>query len=260
MRKIICCIVCLLLIGFISEVEGKVPKELRQPEDSNSSLLALSFGPLKTLSDGLGKKVYFSVLFAKIDSAGNGDKPEIIASNYSRNGRAYLINAKPGTYAAVALLRRVLRSTIGVGIGSGGAGIYSSMGKSSAATFFSEEIVQKSTIEVKPGEFAFMGNFEVDRLPDISKGDPVQQQYHREFVEMVGKKDPALANLKVKPKKIAKESKRNCKRGVLKKHEPLDMTFFLRIKSDFTGTGWNDIIQERWQEVLDKKNGGNHES
>ncbi|MCP5106684.1 MAG: hypothetical protein GY950_25090, partial [bacterium] len=62
MKKNLVCIVCLLLIGFVSEIEGKIPKELKQPAESNSSLLALSFGPLKTFYGNLMKKVSISVL------------------------------------------------------------------------------------------------------------------------------------------------------------------------------------------------------
>jgi hypothetical protein len=93
----------------------------------------------------------------------------------------------------------------------------------------------------------------MDQLPDISKGDSAQQRYYREFVELVEKKGPALANVKVKTKKLKRKPKRRCTRGVLKKHEPLNMTSFLRIKYDFKGTGWNDLIQKKWQGILDKK-------
>jgi len=253
MRKIICCIVGLVLTGFISEMEGKIPKELRQPEDSSSSLLAVSFGPLKAFSEKLNKKVSISVLFVKLEPSEYGNEPQMIASNYSENGRAYLINAKPGKYAAVALLARIKKSGIGIGIGGGGVTSFYSYNDTSKATFFSRQIVDRSTIEVKPGEFAFMGDFTVYKQPDITKGDSAQERYYHQFVELVEKGDPALAKVKVKKKKFKKKPKRSCNRGVLTDYFSLDMTSFLRIKSDFRGTGWNDIIQKRWQEVLDKK-------
>lgn len=249
------CIVCILLISSTSEAQGKIHKDLRHPKDSNSSILAVSFGPIEALSSGVGKHVRFSILFVKFGSPGNGEESKIFASNYNKHGRAYLINAEPGKYAVIALLVRVKQSNLRIGIGIRGGNVTSSSyySDTSGATFFSEEIVKKSTVEIKPGELVFAGNFLVKKLPDVTKGDSAQQRYYREFVELVEKEDPALANVKVKKKKIKKKPKRRCARGVLKKHEPLDMTSFLRIKSDFRGTGWNDIIQKRWQEVLDKK-------
>ncbi len=253
MKKIMFCITCFLLIGFISEMEGKIPKDLEQPADSNSSLLALSFGPLKEFYSHMMKKVYISVLFVKFEPTENGNEPQMISSNYSKNGRAYLINAEPGKYAAVALLVRIKKSSIGISIGTSGVSSFSSYRDTSEATFFSQQIVDRSTIEVKPGELAFMGDFQVKKLPDITKGDSAQERYYHQFIELVEKKDPALANVKVKKKKFKKKPKRRCKRGVLTDYFALNMTSFLRIKSDFTGTGWNDIIQKRWQEVLDKR-------
>ena len=253
MRKISICIIFLLLIGFVCEMEGKIPKALSQPADSNSSLLAVSFGPLEEFSDFVDKLIYISVLFVKFDSSESSNEPQMIASNYSKNGRAYLINAEPGRYAAVALLIRLKESGMSIYVGTDGVSAFTSYSDSSDAVFFPQQIVDRSTIEVKPGEMAFMGDFTVELIPDITKGDSAQQQYSRQFFELVETKDPALDKVKVKKKKIKKRPKHSCYRGYLIDYFALDMKFFLRIKSDFRNTGWNDIIQKRWQEVLDKK-------
>ncbi len=229
----------------------KIPSYHRQPKDADSGLLAISFGPLKAFYSGMGEKVTASIMFIKFDSPSAGDEgrnEEIMMSTYCKNGRAYLINAAPGKYAAAALFFKRITYGMSVGIGKGGISSSTSMKKASKIVFFTQEVVEKSTIEVKAGELAFMGDFQLKELKDISKGDEFQQRYFRRYSGYV--KDPGQEEV---PKRRMKKLTRKARRGELKKHDPLGFTPFLRIKMDFRGTGWNDIIQKRWQEILDKK-------
>lgn len=83
------------------------------------------------------------VYFFKADREGDMRQGQLIPSNFARDGRIYLLNAMPGTYTAV------------VAIGANQAG--------ASRTDFSEDLVGAARVDVRPGEFAFMGSFVVDQ-------------------------------------------------------------------------------------------------
>lgn len=229
MRKILVCIVCLLFVGFMQIRKEGIPKNLRQPIDSTRSIIGISVAQKNPAKKSKKTKQAEKVAFVKIRESdiGEANKMEIVISNYTRGARVFLINAEPGSYAAIA----------SVYYKSYTKGKYKR--KSAHTTLFSEETIKKSLIKVKPGELAFMGKFLIGELPDISKGDLIQKRNHEMFLNSKAKYAP--------------DAQVYFKRGVLKEHEPLNMASFLRIKSDFKGTGWNDMIRKRWQEVLDKR-------
>jgi hypothetical protein len=83
------------------------------------------------------------VYFLKADRQGDVRQGQLIPSNFARDGRIYLLNAMPGTYAAIAA------------IGANQAGV--------SRTDFSTDLVEAARVDVRPGEFAFMGSFIVDQ-------------------------------------------------------------------------------------------------
>jgi len=194
------------------------------------------------------------------DSADPTAQNEIIESNFSRGNRAYLLNAKPGRYSAVAAsdyttLKKMRRGTLTANSDSpwpaltppGAAGLYAPLfgmegrapgrkavtlenlgapfamvdaadsapgpaqGKGFAAvlagaaksqakqnsllaqesdspnideykaytTYFSEELVRKTVVEVRAGDFAVMGSFQLLMENNIRYADKVQDYYYR---------------------------------------------------------------------------------
>jgi hypothetical protein len=89
------------------------------------------------------------------DEADSVRQYQIIPSNCSRRGRAYLLNAQPGTYVAVATF--VLQGQ--------------SMGGPSTrfTTYFSRELVEQTKVTVRENVFEFMGAYVVDNAVGLDR-------------------------------------------------------------------------------------------
>ena len=158
------------------------------------------------------ERIYFIRWNEDSDPAKQND---IIESNYNRGGRVYLFNAKPGRYSAVAAVdftnirhgsgelwagaqgREQMRgiegyassadfqtstgqpraSFVGLQIDSGGGDRVDEF--TAYATYFSEDLVKRSTVEVLPGEFTVMGKFQVMMQEHIVRGDRVQTHFYQ---------------------------------------------------------------------------------
>ncbi len=124
-----------------------------------ASLLAVDITLKPPLGDVRSKPDL--VYFAKIDGEGGIIQPQFIRSNFVKDGRAYLLNAAPGTYVAV--------------------GAYFSppmlVTRMDSFTLFSKQIVERSETTVREGELSFMGAFEVDQVPWLDQADEVQTHY-----------------------------------------------------------------------------------
>ena len=105
------------------------------------------------------------VLFVKLTAQGLlGD--DILRSNHASGGRYYLLNARPGSYAAIASTKWVPALFPG---GSGGK----------RTVFFSRELAEKTRVDVGPGEIGFMGRFDVLASTAFSGGDEVQRHFRQ---------------------------------------------------------------------------------
>lgn len=98
------------------------------------------------------------VYFVKMDDQhGVLTQNHFIRSNYSHGNQVYLLNAEPGTYAAVAA---VCERQLGI--------------SNEKHYYFSEELIKLTKVTVTPGTVAFMGAFTVDTsglLGFISSGN-----------------------------------------------------------------------------------------
>lgn len=97
------------------------------------------------------------VYFVKIDNQDDLLQQGIIRSNYVNDGRAYLLNARPGTYVAV--------------------GAYSVEAYRDFTTYFSKELVAKSKVVIRENDFVFMGNYVVKTSTEFDGVDEVQAHY-----------------------------------------------------------------------------------
>jgi len=124
----------------------------------HAAMLAIDM-TLKPLGDFRSKPN--TVYFAKVDGDIGLLQKKIIRANYVKDGRAYLLNAAPGTYVAVAA--------------------YFSppmlLTRTDSITYLSKELVEKSKTTVGEGEVAFMGSFEVTQSAWLDQADEVQMHY-----------------------------------------------------------------------------------
>lgn len=139
-----------------------LPKSLRTPDKIDSSVLAIS---IKTITLKIFKNRQDTVYFVKLD-----DKDEnlfgvkLIPSNYTRGDYAYLVNAEPGRYAAVAS--------------------FFQQTDNSYNSFFDLTTIQNTITVVGPGQIAYMGSITVDnQLKNIynnveQNGDKAQLHYY----------------------------------------------------------------------------------
>lgn len=157
----------LLLIGILVVTHcTMIPKNLTTPKNDKSSILAIEIrtrAPLRIISNRPAT-VYLARLNENdaIDGA-----VTIIHTNYQRGDYAYVLGIEPGKYAAVAM--SYMKSEM------------------EYHTFFDRKTIEKSIIEVKPGEVAYAGKFLVDEYLksvylNIEKhGDTAQVHYYKQL-------------------------------------------------------------------------------
>ena len=135
---------------------------------------------------------------------------EVFTTNFSRDNRAYLLNARPGRYAVVATTeltrreekpdnRRAVAGREGeswlrraeapgkgpryVPVSFRGAkalriGKAESGEKRTLTTYLSDEMIRRTMVEVAPGGFTFAGRLAVTRDLKISLGDRAVNHFH----------------------------------------------------------------------------------
>ena len=109
---------------------------------------------------GIGSRDPVQVHFVRIDGADGLLQQTFIRSNHVKGSRAYLLNARPGTYAAVA------STFINPGLQSG-----------SYTTYFPRDVVEHTRITVREGEVAFMGAYVLGTSVGLDGADDVQVHY-----------------------------------------------------------------------------------
>jgi hypothetical protein len=125
-----------------------------------------------------------TVFFVRLD--GDGDlfsATSVVPSNYSLKGHLYLLNARPGRYAAVA--------SIHSGV-VGFRGVYS--------FYHSQEVIQRTQVDVHAGRLSFLGHLLLNPTGKMKKADPAQSHYyHLIQPEAAGKGAFRLAMGKIYP-------------------------------------------------------------
>lgn len=101
------------------------------------------------------------VYFAKIDNQDGLLQQQVIRSNFVKDGRAYLLNVRPGTYVAVGdfFLPPMQVS------------------KGTYTTYFSKELVEQTKVTVLENDFVFMGSYVVGDSVGLDGADEVQAHY-----------------------------------------------------------------------------------
>jgi len=174
--------------------------ELSQPQSSGLGIDMTLMAPI-----GLFSAVPDDVYFVKIEGEGNLRQQQIVYSNFSKGGRVYLLNARPGSYVAVAA--SYLRP-------SGSTG-------SRFTTHFSMELVQQTQVTVRENDFVFMGSYVVKSSMWLRGTDGVLTNSMNVML---------MAN-----------AGEYLYRGILlerKNDEETHKEFFRKAKEDLAGSGW----------------------
>jgi hypothetical protein len=103
-------------------------------------------------------KVYFVTAERKEDLYTLG---RMILANYIKGDRAYVLNASPGYYVAVAAYHKT----------------ESNQSTYHFTTFFTQEVVEQTAVSVGPGTIVYMGDYAVNQAVDLTNPDEAQLSF-----------------------------------------------------------------------------------
>jgi hypothetical protein len=162
------------------------------------------------------------VIFIRETGSKSNPQSELVLSNYRKGGRIYLLNAKPGPYIAIASLH--------ISTSSSYHGQNKFLTKRSLSVMlFPEEILKASMVNVKPGEFVYMGDFLLNSDNDLDKCDNFQKISHSRLTGII-------------KRAIPKGAKQTYLRAILNKHSSTSEKFLIKAKQDLQNTGWLPLL------------------
>ena len=137
---------------------------------------------------GIGKETNPGVYFVRLDGESGLTSETIFSSNYTLGDYVFLVNAPPGRYAAVAAqtvatvetttntttVHQDRNVTVTVGVG-----FQTAVGK---ATYFPEQVIRQTIVEVPAGATVFMGDFVLGTSVGLGGADPTQH-YYRQLIQ-----------------------------------------------------------------------------
>lgn len=129
--------------------------ELTEPQSPVLAIDVLVKPPM-----GIGSRGPEQVYFVRIEGADGLLQQSIIRSNYVKDSRAYLLNARPGTYAAVASM------FLAPGLQRG-----------TYTTYFPRDVVERTRLPVRGGEVVFMGAYVLETAVGLEGADALQSHY-----------------------------------------------------------------------------------
>jgi hypothetical protein len=161
-RLLIALFVSMFVAACASRAIGPVPNA----ENPDSAGIGLAV----ELRAPLGWPTYFAqtAYFARVDGTAVPHSTEVIASNYARDGRIYLLNVPPGDYAVVAVdfTVQVLNDP-----------------PSFYTTYLDRNLMELTRVSVAKGKFSFAGRYLVDMSSNVCEGEADDIQLH--YVEVI---------------------------------------------------------------------------
>jgi hypothetical protein len=158
--------ICLAALAFSALLSSCATSQVPGMTQARAAMLAIDVTLRPPLGDTRGKPAV--VFLAKIDDDGSLLQKQFIRTNYVKDGRAYLLNAAPGTYVAFAAYENppMLVTT------------------ADSLTYFSKQLVEQTKVTLTEGAFAFMGSFEVAQAAWADQADEVQVHYRSVLAPM----------------------------------------------------------------------------
>lgn len=169
----------LALTLILAAIAGcSVPESLKTPKNETSAIIGVS---LKVKILNAFPKNQTSVYFVKLEENDEGILgKKIIPANYMREyltaTNAFLVNAEPGKYAVVCSTKLEKQGDAMVET--------KNLSNIGFLTFFDENAIRQSLVEVKSGGVAFLGSIEINsQLKDFDwniekNGDIAQKHYY----------------------------------------------------------------------------------
>ena len=221
MRNIL---VAFILFGLLGCAATLPPPKPSDPQRAIVGISLKTRTPIKLSRAKKVDRVYFIRMNEEDDPF---SKESFIMSNYIKGDQAYILNAKPGRYAAVACYRKECDSMVNRTY--------------EYTTFFSKEIIKLMEVTVVPGTITFMGEYVVGESFGFKDADDAQLHYFQLIAPGV---NPRFL--------IAAIFDDNYYKGSLheEKHDQqAEFKFLTKAKKHFKGTGWERMIKNRLEEI-----------
>ncbi|MBI1887095.1 MAG: hypothetical protein HYS19_01780 [Nitrosomonadales bacterium] len=161
-------------ILFVLLVTGCASMPVPRMEDTQTSAIGIQVEAQAPV--GIFSNKPDRIFFVRIDGEGNIEQNQVIPSNFAKDGRIYLLNAKPGKYAAVAAFRSQAGSPFAPAP-QPGISVSVSVGKTGYTTYFSKELIEATKVDVGHGEVTFMGSYVVKQSVGLTDAEPIQNHY-----------------------------------------------------------------------------------
>jgi hypothetical protein len=236
--------VCAVLMAAV--LYGCGPATLIKPEPQKSALgMALTIRTPVTFLEPIGGFIHPTSLTVYFVRVGEGADPfaqaELIESNLVYGDYAYLLNAGPGRYAAVAAM--AWHKT----------GENDSFGNEMMGyhiIYFPKEMIERSMVSVGPDGAGFMGDFWVAQppfgeMPEVV--DEAQSHYHRILMELLeaqgGVKDDAPLKKRVRYQLPGIAVYGAKMMDISDWSEEAGVKFLKRSVRYLMGTGWDTLMQ-----------------
>lgn len=174
------------------------------------------------------------VFFVRIDSEGDITQSQVIPSNFAKDGRIYLLNAKPGKYAAVAAFRSQAGSPFAPAPRPG-VSVSVSVGKTGYTTYFSKELIEATKVDVASSEVAFMGSYVVKQSVGLKDAEPIQNHYAELLAP--GSSKSGFGHL------LSGDYHYRGMMGEAKRDNDAKTEFLRKSKDDLAEGGWGQIIK-----------------
>ena len=174
-------------------------------------------------------KVYFVTAERKEDLYTLG---RMVESNYVKFNRAYLLNALPGYYAAVAAHHTIESMRITYHY----------------KTFFTQEVVEHTGVSVGPGTIAYMGDYVVNQVSDLTNTDEAQISFmplvdRTALLRMGGTKEAIMTGTVAGV--AGGEFSYSGVLGEANRDRRTEETFLEKAMDDLRDGGWSGILQQR---------------
>lgn len=160
----------LLAMALVGCASPQAIPDVSQPQSSGLGIEVTLKAPI-----GLFSTKPDQIYFSKVDNEGGLLQQVIVRSNYIKDGRAYLLNALPGTYVAVAAF--FSRAPVPAAPPSGGFSVSIGVGRTGYTTYFSQDFVEQTKVTIGPNDFIYMGSYVVDQSVGLARADAVQAHY-----------------------------------------------------------------------------------
>lgn len=149
-----------------------------EPASEKSSAVAIQV-EFEQLLSFMGNNPAEHVFFIRVENGNLMSKAGLIQATWTKKNRAYIFNADPGEYAAVAGDYTVTTQgqTTSTTTGNVTVSTTSGGGTNTYTTFFPKSMVESTRVKVEPGKLAYMGKYVLKMKQGVETADDVQKFY-----------------------------------------------------------------------------------